>query len=1035
MRTISAPAQAILDDPLSGMDPIIVIEVDWAGSGKVRAFAEKEVTSATFGTIPAKIATKGALDNVITIAGATANYDGDSQSTSVVYDDADGKWKTDVLQSTDIHKAVATVYLYINGTTYDTDKILLYTGEINTPIRYQHDRTAHFTIVNKIESIKVGFSVEEAVDFAREDLIGKPFPLAFGTNLGVPALRESEVAKGILKDGFPIHDFTAACRADQLSRIACPLKDNGIKCHGRGGSVQGISCNTDWIQDPVCTCRISAEIKAIEDSLVLQFAAEAATQTIEIGGGAHFEQGVITTMILCDNAEVTGIFNGDTFTVHSRRHPLRDTLTCPPIKNFFNPGLDYLERERNPFTPPRSDIQKTTAVIPGTQCLEDAAQFDRLDFGWDYLATFPKANFYWCNAGTDVTLKKETVYAVNLIPSTVHSVWAWRTFETGGRQYVEVPEDLYTTRVSDFNVYMVQEVVFAEPLSRRGEGWEDDIFVNFTSTVGPNVIDIMEWLITLYLPNLTWDVANFDALNTKLEVYPAEFSLHEDRPSVLDVLRWLASEARCALVLRNNEFRLVYLPDVPPADFTLDESNVLPGSFEITHSDTDELFTKINGTYSADYSKNDRKFSAHYNIGPYQTHEFEMPFHTLTQFKLISKTLTFWLMRMSNTWQKIIVKTPLNQLGVEVLDSCDVTLKDFVPGTIRCVVERATVDVEAKTIEMELWTPIRSGEKTTFDFAYPGDISVTKLWPSQKDIQDSIVDGEQPNVDVTIPTGHPINPPKGFSSLGLDTSRPEKCTDAIAVNACSGRKEAHGDTVPTDKDDTKPTKDIPGSGAGTVTEKSDPLGKSSETSVASQKCCDEAKSDAAKANDEANRAKEGQEDSGGEDEQSCEEINEQLPDEPTNRCTAVVQIGWSRPVNGVAKCGAGASFEPGDTGRNLGTGNEEDNAELLYFNSFELAETIATRWNTIAKSYSATNGGDWPVEGATGNFTGTKGTWHSAVPPCQEPELQEQVGQSLAGDGEGQCGTSDISNPEAPSMQDLGSVKGCSGGQETDINL
>jgi hypothetical protein len=421
---------------------------------------------------------------------------------------------------------------------------------------------------------------------------------------------------------------------------------------------------------------------------------------------------------------------------------------------------------------------------------------------------------------------EEIVYVANILPSTVLRVAAYRTFDSGVRELVTVPSTLYTVRLSDFSPYSVTEVVFNQLLSRRGEGWEDEIFVSLTSSVGPNTVDILEWLISMYT-SFTTDAANFADVKTKIDNYPSHFPLLERR-NVLEVLRDIAFQARCALYLRNDEFTIRYLSEEPTADFTIDEDDVMPKSLVMTHTETEELVTKLVAEWKFDHAIDDpNKVILRYNIKRYGTQERTFDFFIYNILELVEKSATFWLIRMANTWRKLKLRTPITKLQSEVFDVADVSLPDFSASTIKCLVEKATYDSASHEIEFELWTPVRSGETSQFVFAWPSQIEISHLWPSEEDQNAGLAGGSGPNVDVTAPPTHPLSRPGEFKGASL---KKRNCNDI--VNSYSGDilgkcRQDHGDKQPSDLDDEKPGVKVPGEGETDIPTSKNPTGEAS----------------------------------------------------------------------------------------------------------------------------------------------------------------------------------------------------------------
>ncbi|MHA2066024.1 MAG: hypothetical protein ACXABY_16755, partial [Candidatus Thorarchaeota archaeon] len=431
---------------------------------------------------------------------------------------------------------------------------------------------------------------------------------------------------------------------------------------------------------------------------------------------------------------------------------------------------------------------------------------------WNYLSTFQEAGFFWAEPGSEVTLDgdNELVYIANLLPSTVHNVKAWRTFNVSNlRQFTTVPNSYYTVRQSNFGEYTTTEIVLDRPLSSRGQGWEDEIYVSLTSSVGDNPVDEMEWLINKYT-SFTWD-SSFATVKSKVAKYPMNFKV-PGRMNVFDLLQQMAFQGRMALVLRDDEFHLIYLSEEPAQDETILESDVLANSLVLDHSNTEDLVTKMVLEWKPDcHLEEPFKVILRYNGRRYGTHEETFDFFCYNIQELVIKSGTFWLIRMANTWRKIICKTPINKLALESLDGVYTTLPDIHDGTIKCRVETATYNSQDNSIDFVLQTPVRSGERTAFPFHYPADISVEELHPTIEDIQFGNAGGGGPGVDVEAPEGHVLGEPRQLAQ-GFSFGQKSPC-DSLSGDTVHNRpidiheqcRPDQGDQQPSDTDDTKPT--------------------------------------------------------------------------------------------------------------------------------------------------------------------------------------------------------------------------------------
>lgn len=1018
MRNISAAALTQLATKLGGT-PINIIAIQWVEGGSIQEYADidinhEDVTGLDH-NIPGRIQLVGGIDNVITVQGTTTGVSGDSQEVSVVFDDIDGAVKQ-ILDQNDIHKRPVWVYQWFDNLDWD-DRFLLTKGQVSSPLKWnKRDRTVSFDVINRIEDQEVGFSIEEGnFQQVSADLIDHAWPLGFGTPIHVKTLQTRSPYSSVLQTGFGIHDFTLQPRIDQLEKMCCPLVFRGMDIRLTLGGQTGYAV---FAEDPSCYCRREGEIEEMTARLALEKTFE--YSTIKIIGGEIYDQERPITLNVCDGALIRGSFTGtndnptDTFVITSRTHPQRATAVIPKIKNFVLCGVRD-ETSGDPFNGGTYSNRDTLLYKP-TECGETDTESD--DYGWEWYAQFPVEDFFWAEPGCEIfeATNTQLVYIANLLPSTILRVAAYKTFEESGiRRLVTVPSDYYTTRISDFNEYMVTEIVLSEPLSRIDDGFEDDIYVSYESSVGPNTIDIMEWLIDKYT-DFTVDSTTFDDVKTKLENYPMDFAL-TTRDNVLDVLSQLAWQARCALVLRNDVFYIKYLSEEPDVDFTINQSDIIPGTFELSHTDTEDLVTTVVAIWRDDYAKEERvgpyKFNVKYNHPTYGAHREEFDFWAFSHRQLVQKSATFWLIRMANTFRKIKFSTPMHKLQAEVLDCCEVTYDDFAPTPIKCIVESAIYDSAENRIDFELWTPVRSGEQEAFKFAWPAGIQVTDYWPTKDDRLNRIAGGgDSPNVDVEPPGSHPLALPPGFTVNTIDS--PCHALGAGEAGPSVGEcRNDHGDSQPTDTNDQKPEKKVPGEGEGTTSKRKSPTGKGAQW-IKNQYVNDN--NQQGQINRNSSSATDGQgEDrfdndgqgppNDGEGQKIQDELDQLDPAATScdgNGCTVTVKIGYIN-VTAVRKPNGIASSDPGTVGKVIGN-QTINNFEYFTFNSLCAAQQFIMRMQTISDSYSATvGGGNWP---APGHASIELDCWSES---CEEPEEPSIKGYTNSvGNGNGTAATQDL---------------------------
>jgi hypothetical protein len=988
-RNISVASLAKLAENY-GTEPINIVEIQWVANGPRDSYADREIASG----IKGRILDIADLDNVIQVSGG-----GQSQQITVKMDDTDGSIKT-ILDNNDIHKRPCWVYQWFDGLDV-AEKFLIFKGLISSPIIWNEgDRTVEFTVISQIEDTEVGFSIEEG-DFRNppEDLIGKPWPLCFGTVINVPCLKMQSARQGVLATGVGIADFQLVNKLAAANKIICPQNFEGYRATQDGSSVWGagpLLIQGIYLPDQACQKAKCEAIEATELKISEQYGYQA--NSFQVFGGERFPQGRLLTLDI-NGGKFTGTFSGDVFSIQGRRHPRQDSnglLVVPdPVQtvksacgtNAPNPNNQRQEE------PPDGE--------PGvTQTLYAAASKRT----WEFYHSIEEAGFFWASPGATVTIDsdQEIIYIANILPSTILRVAAWREFDAG-RQLITVPSNYYTVRQVDYTGYQVMEIVFDRPLSSRKQGWEDDIYVTLTSSVGPNTVDILEWFIETYT-DFAIDSTSFDHVRTLIDNYPMHFPLLE-RKNIIDVLQEIAFQARCALWLKDDEFFIKYLAEEPTADDTIGVGDVEANSLSVLTTPTEDLVTKYIGEWKKDYAIDDpNRVILRHNVAKYGTQEETYNFYCFNILELVRKAATFWLIRKANTWRKVKFETPIHKLNLEVFDTVSLTVPSVAPGTIKAVVEQCNYDSNNRTLQFELWTPLRAGSQTPYDFAWPADVDERLIFPTLDErLANFAGSGQAPNFSVIAPNQHPLsNSTEGlFSGFTL-----QACTnfDNLVNEDFPPCRGDFGDQRPSDRFDQKPFPAASQDQVGEISDGTDPLGGSGGQS---SNCCAEARAakaladqamkeaqqareEAAKAAQSAGQGKERQEDE--------ETAKENLPDKgcSAGNCEAVATIRYLK-VSQVATPPPGLpTSEPGASGKIL---NGTDAGEECYtFNSAVAAQQFrqskVQAMQDLSNAYGAIVGETYPW--VTSTADSNLGIDQDPDSPnfgnaCPEPAAEEQA--------------------------------------------
>ena len=779
MRTLTANAQAKLAQHM-GTEVMAILEVEWTDGGGV-LYTDQDLTGAE-----TKLISLSGFDSSMILEGSN-----DSQELGVVLDDTDGAIRN-IYNSMDIHKRPAKVYLLHKGLPL-SDKILVFKGELVTPITWdESQRSASFNVLSKLNSKQVGFSMEEG-DFPNipEEALGKAWPLVFGSVCHLPAVKVRAPRRGYLEGGVGIHDFTLEPRICQAIKIQCPSQSTGNQSFMTQGANNQWSATVQKTVGPDLECinRRFGEICRLKDLLEQQMAYE--YDEFDVYNGVSFPQGD-NTIIFIDNATFSGHFTGNTFHVKWRKHPEYDDfdhVACrdvPAMGYGSTPSAAQIGGSSNKNNTggywqighgnaPGTGLQSATWIPAGNSTYFTPSQNDAQAFAscnealssapgmvggpkdsWAYYDEMEESSFFWAPPGSEVYMESESeiLYIVSLLPGTVDGVAAYRQAPNGFRYLTEVPADHYTVYTTNYVGYDVVEIGMNKALPLYNDQWEDQIYVSFTSSIGPNPCDIIEWLVNKYT-DLTIDSTSFASVKAALTNYPTNFYL-TDRPDVYDLINDIAYQSRCEVYVRNSVLYIRYLSQEPTSVRTITKSDILSGTFVESLSETEDVYTTHNISWSKagaavrDDKTVDRKLILKYNVDKYGTVEEDWDYYTHNIYSLVLKSSTFWLIRKANSWKKVSFKLPLKHLDLDVGDCVTLDFAQFSSDPVKVVIESMQVNPDKYTIDVICWTPIRSGETEPYYWAWPSQQSQYQIWPLPEDVHG----GGGYGFEVTPPIGH-----------------------------------------------------------------------------------------------------------------------------------------------------------------------------------------------------------------------------------------------------------------------------------------
>lgn len=785
-RIISEAAREACANPM-GEEPIIVVVVTWSPGFQVR-YGSRQFPD--YG-IQGKILEVSAFDDVVNI-----NTGSNTSSVQVKLDDTDGSIKG-YFDAVDVHKIPVTVYQWFSRLNFDQDAFVLFSGYINSPIVWKEgDRTFEFEIVDKIEDNQIGFSVEDG-QFANvpQEMVGKPWPMPFGTVINSRTLQldriptgATKVATGIIDRHLQFNMDAIDCESGkQLAIAAClSLVGADLQFDGTfGGQGQEVYDKGSQFQQRATDIRNQVGSRHLQDKLRLSRiqshqGVNYDLNPIPIFNGFKFLQNV-PVGILIGQTHYYGVFEGDFFHVISYRGPndpnsrvpykpgvisnvpTSDStlpfpfgtpaggggIPTPSTVDIVFPSGDFIDRfyfgniGDNDFYTSTDQDRKEDPCGPRNLLIFPDARCSPNSLSRKNQRAYAGSNdgFIFNQAGTSVkpTDVYPIRYIVSIIPGTVLlGIAAMRSFG-GQKELIAVPTDYYTVSEVHYGTLTTLVVTVVQPLSSiPGEDWSNEVFATVVSPVGPNTADILKYLIQRWAPGFGIDTASFNDVRTHLEPFPSNFTI-TDRPNILQALKDIAYQCRCAIYVKNGVVFFKYLPKHYAGTESITENDVISKSLEVTTTRTEDIVTQYIGLWKgtgfpslqqmalglpfAAFQPVDNKLILQNNVPKYGLVKREVNYYIYNDESLVEKSVLFWMSRLSNQFKLIKFKTFLSKITIETFDTITLNFShNYVSiGEIDAIVQKASYDSNSKEIEIECWVPVLLGTMTQYENAMPAD--------------------------------------------------------------------------------------------------------------------------------------------------------------------------------------------------------------------------------------------------------------------------------------------------------------------------
>ena len=780
MRNISDNAIAKITQQY-GAEPISIIGVDWAGTGNVSWYADRDLPG-----IPGKILEMSEIEDVVGVSDNST-----SQQVTIKLADTDGTIKT-VLDSYDIHLQPCIVYQYFEGLDL-ADKFIVFEGKINTPVEWTDAmRCVTITVISQLEDVEIGYTPEQGqFSYISPDLIGQAWPMCFGTPVNVKCVQLEDIKVGILGDGvnIPGPSQYVAGQLPNYGEIITYLTGLEIYYAEAGASLELSGDSADAQQCEQLASQTGTQIAQYEqasfaavisaETFLRDFNASVATQLpltagFTVVGGRNFPQ---NTPICIDvsGARFIGTFSGDSFSVQQAEHPEAWLLPFqvqqaeldnkaslaaqfPVVTGFtvaagggIGGGQPYsfnVPTGNMPQLLPPVAIQLGPFFAQAGAAVHIATTFPTHFLPQYYSYTgftgdvfVPEALTQDALAGTPEPID----YVASITPGTVLSVCGMCSLN-GVQRLIPVPPEYYTISVQNFPAGISQGptgptsvnatiITVTNPLSTLPlYNFSDDLYVTFQADVGSNTVDAIRYLIEGWSA-LQIDEDSFAACHTALANYPSNFTISE-RKQLIGALQEICFQARLGIQLKGGTFYLQYLPAQPTSVATFTESDIATingvSSLKVTYSATEELVTKLVASWIADGSQpNPNSVVVRYNIGKYGLHELDYDWYLYNNADVILKAVTFWIIRKSQTWKHAQFSTALHMLNVEAFDGVTLNFANHYVAnqSVLGLVQKATYNSDTNLIDFDIWTPVVAGTMVPHPFSYPADVDPALVYP------------------------------------------------------------------------------------------------------------------------------------------------------------------------------------------------------------------------------------------------------------------------------------------------------------------
>ncbi len=735
MRTCNAAALAKIQQEF-GLEPINIVRVFW-GATPVD-YSDKAIPE--WDVVGGLLELSG-LEDVISIGGNST-----SSSITIKLDDSESTLKQ-IIDTHDVQKMRVQVLQWFDNRP-KSDAFVLLDGQINTPMEWSEgERTFTFTIANVIENREFGFSFEEGgFNQIPANLVGRAWPIVFGNVLKVPAIQLTESPSAILAQGFAIvyddvyfremnglslaiqQAFNLAAlyarAATNLSGIAAKYID-GVDDSNNGAA--GFNLTNTYAGDTLGGFGSSDNTNRVgfnnpADDIDTYNAYMAQYQQAQQQSNNYMADVINLQhklgLVIADYNQKKDYARSQV-QISSVNFPRGQNIVVDIAGTRFNARVDGTSMSL------LNEI-KPTDVLPGSAFVNQVQESDTLRY---YDSQIQQEKFKWIDGGTKIYMINHPMYYLAAFGAvSIQGVFAKFHGVT-----TLIPSNYYTVTYRNWtneqgHTVTGTLVIFNIPLTSVKDAsgqniWESDqIWCDIVGVTAGYWSNIVAWTLANFT-DIDFDTTSFLSVSAATANQPMNF-MYDQRVNTLTFLKDLCFQARVSAWINGRVMYFRYLPAEPTPLETITVNDIIEKTIVITCTDTESLYTKLIAKWKWSYDQPEQNMAiTRFNVEKYGILEQTFDYFAYNHVDLVDRSLAFWSVRLGTSWKRIKLKCFMHKLRIEANDPVTVNLSLVASVPVTGIVEKATYDSASNLIDMEIWLPVRWGESTPYNFAYPATVS------------------------------------------------------------------------------------------------------------------------------------------------------------------------------------------------------------------------------------------------------------------------------------------------------------------------